>query len=1028
MYIRRLIMVLLATYGLSLGSLAPAVAGEPDGTPDGLAAAARAALDSWKYEAAGDALAKLAKAAPGDPRLLPLRLEFLVRVGRFREAAEAAGSADAALAGQLGLDSALKVGRSLAAFGHPDEGRRWVLAAVRRAGPAQTARFADSLAVLIAPRGAPGLVTPHFAAEMALPEAERAEAAAAYRMVAETLGADGHGGSPGLMRAGQAAKRRMQELLGEAGADLAKGRLLWQVPVGIDEQPEHVITVSGTALVASRASGQPLPGMPLADKLRAFDLGSGAQLWGLDMAPVVPAADAAGIPGPSASFCGRVAGMVAAGERVYVLVRTERFEMRGASRTGSVVGAAVVALESASGKRVWSAEAPRESERLYRIDDRLVAAGFRSLAGFSARDGVQLWAQELERALSGEGAPAAGSLVMPGWRETVAVNPADGSVRWTVPRLGAAAAVVRRTISDGKVVAFGESEPGTDTMRLLEAGGGRSLWTRTYAVPRAEGGEMAMALAESTLDVARGAVLRGLAISDGNAVWRAVLPPPSNPESVGTAAEVRLAMAGKRVLWAAGGALVALEPATGRVAWWASAPSPEARPVSCPEAPAMALALTGSAVRSLCAWRLPDGADAGAAVLRDDGRKLAEAAEKLARNGQHRAVAGLLDIARTVAAPGSLDVELAALRAEAENAPAGTLPPFFASRGLFVSAVAASAGGGERDAAIVLGASILGRAGASAGFKVLAAAALTVLGDERGRKHLAGSPADWAGRPELMPAVLCACRAAGADATPVLLAGLGAADGPARAQLAELLAAHTAPEVRPALEKLLSDPDRTVRMAAAGSLVTLAGMEVADVLEGAYRREDDAVARQRLRDLLSSLGRRPAVQPQPRPLPPGIGPDPIPDPGPGPGPGASLTREAAMARLGREGKVLWARDDPVAPALTWMAVDKKFVFVHNSADGSLAGFGDFIKLIGRTDVTVAGLAMGAEMVWAGTDRGAFCYDRRTRAWSQIVINLDMDLVEAAVEKVELIEAGVAFTVKGRGRFEFNTRTRKWAKG
>jgi len=135
-----------------------------------------------------------------------------------------------------------------------------------------------------------------------------------------------------------------------------------------------------------------------------------------------------------------------------------------------------------------------------------------------------------------------------------------------------------------------------------------------------------------------------------------------------------------------------------------------------------------------------------------------------------------------------------------------------------------------------------------------------------------------------------------------------------------------------------------------------------------------------------------------------------------------------MARLGREGKVLWARDDPVAPALTWMAVDKKFVFVHNSADGSLAGFGDFIKLIGRTDVTVAGLAMGAEMVWAGTDRGAFCYDRRTRAWSQIVINLDMDLVEAAVEKVELIEAGVAFTVKGRGRFEFNTRTRKWAKG
>jgi hypothetical protein len=182
------------------------------------------------------------------------------------------------------------------------------------------------------------------------------------------------------------------------------------------------------------------------------------------------------------------------------------------------------------------------------------------------------------------------------------------------------------------------------------------------------------------------------------------------------------------------------------------------------------------------------------------------------------------------------------------------------------------------------------------------------------------------------------------------------------------------------------------------------------------------VARERLRDLLVALGRRPAMPtPRPVPLPPDL------QHGPRPTVPSSLTKDAALEKLGKEGKVLWARDDAVAPTLTWIAVEKKFVFLHNSADGSLTGFGDFIKLVGRTEVSVADLAAGTELVWAATDRGAFCYDRRTRAWSQIVINLDMDLIEAAVEKAELTEQGVAFTVKGKGRFEYNSKTRKWGK-
>jgi predicted Zn-dependent protease len=123
---------------------------EPAADP---AAAARAALDSWKYEDAAEALARLAKSAPADARLPALRIEFLARIGSFPEAAELAKGADVGLAEKLPLDVALKVGRSLVAAGQEAAGRRWILAAARRAGPGQTERFADSLAALLAPRG-----------------------------------------------------------------------------------------------------------------------------------------------------------------------------------------------------------------------------------------------------------------------------------------------------------------------------------------------------------------------------------------------------------------------------------------------------------------------------------------------------------------------------------------------------------------------------------------------------------------------------------------------------------------------------------------------------------------------------------------------------------------------------------------------------------------------------------------------------------------------------------------------------------
>jgi hypothetical protein len=304
----------------------------------------------------------------------------------------------------------------------------------------------------------------------------------------------------------------------------------------------------------------------------------------------------------------------------------------------------------------------------------------------------------------------------------------------------------------------------------------------------------------------------------------------------------------------------------------------------------------------------------------------------------------------------------------------------------------------------------------------LAAAALLLWGAGAGARHLAARGPAWADKADRLQAVLTACRAAGPAAVPVLLAGLGSGAGASRALLAEQLAGHKGAEVQAALGKLLADPDRNARLAAAASLAAVAGEGAVAGLQAALKREEDFVVKDRLRELLTALGHRP----EPPVVRPPRDPDPGPTPPPPPPPQA-LTREQAAEKLAREGKVLWSKPDAAAPTLTWIAVEKKFVFLHNAGDGALTGYADFIKLVGRAEVTVAELAFGTDSVWAATDRGAFCYDRRTRAWSQLVINLDMDLVEANVEKVGLTEGAVAFTVKGKGRFEQDLKTKKWRK-
>jgi hypothetical protein len=163
------------------------------------------------------------------------------------------------------------------------------------------------------------------------------------------------------------------------------------------------------------------------------------------------------------------------------------------------------------------------------------------------------------------------------------------------------------------------------------------------------------------------------------------------------------------------------------------------------------------------------------------------------------------------------------------------------------------------------------------------------------------------------------------------------------------------------------------------------------------------------------------------PAVPAVPAPPVPEPLPVANDGPKLSREGALAAAAKDGKVLWSLADPADPDLLWIAVEGKFLRAYSAAAGSLNGFGDYLKLIGREQLDAAGAACGPNSVWVATDRGALVYDRKTRSWSQCAINLDLELLDVPVEKVWLTAGGVAFRVKGRGSYEFDAAARKWTR-
>jgi hypothetical protein len=158
---------------------------------------------------------------------------------------------------------------------------------------------------------------------------------------------------------------------------------------------------------------------------------------------------------------------------------------------------------------------------------------------------------------------------------------------------------------------------------------------------------------------------------------------------------------------------------------------------------------------------------------------------------------------------------------------------------------------------------------------------------------------------------------------------------------------------------------------------------------------------------------RPSGLPHPPPAPPLPAPRPL------------MSREQALAKAAESGRVVLRRRDTADPRLFWIGVQGKFLALYDSRDGSLTRYDDFLRLVGQGKLTVKDMAFSADRAWAATDGGAFVYDRRTRAWSQLAVNLDPELLEAHVQRVSLRDNCAFFTVKGGKTYRLDLCSGSW---
>ncbi len=117
--------------------------------------------------------------------------------------------------------------------------------------------------------------------------------------------------------------------------------------------------------------------------------------------------------------------------------------------------------------------------------------------------------------------------------------------------------------------------------------------------------------------------------------------------------------------------------------------------------------------------------------------------------------------------------------------------------------------------------------------------------------------------------------------------------------------------------------------------------------------------------------------------------------------------------------------DPVVEGVEWVIY--KTLFVGRVQNRKLRNFEEFLDAREMQRITVNNLAFGEQHVWAATDLGAFCFERKTRGWVEYAVNREH--VGLPVKEIEVGKDGmVTFRMDVEGEektFVLDTKTSAW---
>jgi len=133
-------------------------------------------------------------------------------------------------------------------------------------------------------------------------------------------------------------------------------------------------------------------------------------------------------------------------------------------------------------------------------------------------------------------------------------------------------------------------------------------------------------------------------------------------------------------------------------------------------------------------------------------------------------------------------------------------------------------------------------------------------------------------------------------------------------------------------------------------------------------------------------------------------------------------------KLAATGNVLWLVKDPHRENARWGAVAQKFIARADLKTGYVRRFDDSLEILGYARLSANCIAFTPDVVWVGTDRGLFAFERQGSNWTVYAVDrkhLDVPVTALALSKGEL---RVSIKLAGKPvTYRFDPIAAKWTR-